>query len=62
MHTQNVLKLQCLSTYHKYTSSLTFFLKYCILKDYAMRLANIVLAQNFRTKILPDMVLVVKNQ
>ena len=55
-------RLWCLSTCQKYTSSSTSFLRYCILKNPAIWLTDNILAHNSRTRILPDMGLVVKYQ
>ena len=55
-------KRQCLSACHKYFSLFTSFLKYCILKNLVIWLANNILTHNSRTRILPDMELVVKYQ
>ena len=49
--------LQSLSASQKYTSSFTF-LRYYILKNPAIPLADSTLANNSRTRILPDMELV----
>ena len=54
-------KLQCLSAYQKQTSSFTSFLIYYILKNPAISLAASILAHNSRTRILPDVGLVVNN-
>ena len=44
-------RLWCLSAYQKYTSSFTSFLRYYILKNTAIWLANSILAHNSRTRI-----------
>ena len=53
-------RLQCLSACQKYFSSFTSFLRYYILKNPAIWLADSIFAYNLRTRILPDMALVVK--
>ena len=55
-------KLQYLSPCQKWTLSLNSFLRYFILKNLAIWLANSNLAHNSRTRILPHMGLVVKYQ
>ena len=55
-------RLRCLSASQKYTSSFISFLRYYILKNPAILLADSILAHNSRTRILPDMRLVVKYQ
>ena len=55
-------KRQCLSACQKYTSSLTSFLRYYILKNPAIWLADSILTHNSSTRIMPDMGLVVKYQ
>ena len=55
-------KLRCLSACQKYTPSLTSFLRYYILKNLAIWLANSILAHNLRIRYLSDMGLVVKYQ
>ena len=55
-------KLRCLSACQKYTSSFSYFLRYYILKNPTIWLADSILAHNSRTRILPDMGLVVKYQ
>ena len=55
-------RLQCLSACHKYTLLFTSFLRYYILKNPAIRLAYSVLACNLRTRVLPDMGLLIKYQ
>ena len=49
------IKLRCLSAYQKQTSSLTSFLRYHILKNPVTWLVDSILANNSRTRILPDM-------
>ena len=44
-------RLWCLSAHQKYTSSFTSFLRYYILKNTAIWLANSILAHNSRTRI-----------
>ena len=44
------------------SSSFTFFLRYYILKNPAIWLADSILTQNSKTRILPDMGLAVKYQ
>ena len=51
-------RLHCLSAYQKYTSFLQFFLRFYILKNPAIWLADTILAHNSRTRIFPDIVLV----
>ena len=55
-------RLQCLSSCQKYTSSFTSFLRYYILKNPVIWLADSILAYNLRLGILPDMGLLVKHQ
>ena len=55
-------RLRCLSACQKYTSSFSSFLRYYILKNPTIWLADSILAHNSRTRILPDMGLVVKYQ
>ena len=55
----------CLSTHfqnNSITSSFAFFLRYYILKNPAIWLANSILTHNLRTRILPDLGLVMKYQ
>ena len=47
-------RLRCLSACQKYTSSLTSFLRYCILKNFAIWLADNILVHNSRTRSLSD--------
>ena len=53
---------RCLSACKKYTSSLTSFSRYYILKNCAIWFANSILAHNSRIRILPDMGQVIKYQ
>ena len=55
-------RLRCISACQKSTSSFTSFLRYCILKNPAIWLADSILAHNSRTRILPDIGLVVQYQ
>ena len=55
-------KLQCLSVCQKQTSSFTSSLRYYILENHAIWLADSLLAHNSRTRILPDIGLVMKYQ
>ena len=55
-------RLQCLSVSQKYTSSFPSLLRYYTLKNPAISLSDSILADNSRTRILPDMGLVVKYQ
>ena len=55
-------RLPCLSACEKYTSSFPSFLRYYILKEPAIWLADSILAHYSRTRISPDMGLVVKHQ
>ena len=55
-------RLQCLSACQEYTSSFTSFLRYYILKNPAIWLADSILAHNSITRILPDIGLVVNYQ
>ena len=55
-------RLQCLFACQKYTSSLTSFLRYYILKNLAIWLADSILAHNSRGRILPNMGLLMKYQ
>ena len=52
-------RLWCLSACQKYTSSIVFFLRYYILKNAAIWLADSILAHNSRARILPDVALLV---
>ena len=66
-HTQNDDLSTCrriwyLSACQKYTSSFTSFLRNYILKNPAIWLADSILPRNLRTRILPDIGLVVKYQ
>ena len=66
-HTHNMIvstrrRLQCLSACQKYNSSFTFFLRYYILKNPVIWLADSILDHNLRTTILPDMGLVLQYQ
>ena len=54
-------RLRCLSACQKYTSSFSSFLRYYILKNPTIWLADSILTHNSRTRILPDMRLVVKS-
>ena len=47
-------RLRCLSACQKYTSSLTSFLRFCILKNSAIWLADNILFHNSRTRSLSD--------
>ena len=55
-------RLWYLSACQKYTSSFTYFLKYYILKNPEIWLADSILVHNSRKRILPDMALVLKYQ
>ena len=55
-------KLWCLTPRQKYTSSFTSFLRYYILNNSVILLANSILAHNLSTRILPGLGLVVKYQ
>ena len=55
-------KLLCSSAGQKYTSSITSFLRYYILKNAATWLAKSTLNHNLRARILPDMGLIAKYQ
>ena len=55
-------KLQYLSAYQKQTFSFTSFLKCYILKNPGIWLASSILAQNTRTRTLPNMGLVMEYQ
>ena len=55
-------KLQCLSACQKQTSLFASFLRYYILKNPTIWLANSILAQNSRNKILLDIRIVIKYQ
>ena len=64
-HTQNDISLQKTSMFTcmpKKTFSIHFFLEIYILKNPTIWLADSILAHNLRTRILPDMGLVVKYQ
>ena len=67
LHTPKIIvstcrRLRCLSACQKHTSSFTSFLRYYILKNPAISLADSILVHNSRNRILPDMGLVVKYQ
>ena len=51
---------RCLSAFQKWTSSLTSLMRYYILKSSAIWLADRILPHNSRTRIFPDMGLVMK--
>ena len=55
-------RLQCLAACQKYTSLFTSFLRYYILKNSAIWLADNILVNTSRARILPGMGLVVKYQ
>ena len=55
-------RLWCLSACQKQTLLFTSFLRYYILKNPAIWLADSMLVYNSRTRILPDMGLVIKYQ
>ena len=55
-------KFQCFSTWQKQTSSFTFSLRYYILKNPTVPWANSISAYKSRTRIFPDMLLVVRYQ
>ena len=55
-------RVQCLSACQIYTSSFTSFLTYYILKNPAIWLTDSILAHNLRTRIFPDVGLLVKYQ
>ena len=50
-------RLRCLSVCQKQTSSIAFSLRYYILKNAAIWLADSILAHNSRARILPDVAL-----
>ena len=52
-------RLRCLSVCQKQTSSIAFSLRYYILKNAAIWLADSILAHNWRARILPDVGLLV---
>ena len=58
----NRRKFFCFSACQKQTSSITSSLRYYILKNPMARLVNSISAHNPRTRILPEMQLVVKYQ